>query len=561
MAYESKQVSAPRLAGAGLRAFARLIEQPMSGRVVRDALLRQMGLDAFRAADVRGAATDTGPLPADARAWPHDPVEDAWKAVVNAPGEVAGERPVTLLDQHRALRDGTTDPVALAKAFLAEKDRSERDPPAMRFYIAQDGMDLMTQARASRERWRAGDPLGPLDGVLVSIKDELDQVPYPTTAGTRIHDTPARTDATAVARLRVRGALLTGKVNMHELGSGLTGINPHWGTPRNPYDTDRICGGSSSGSGAIVSAGLTPLSLACDAGGSIRMPAAFTGVVGLKPTRGRVSQAGTADLVWSTAHTGPIGATAADAALAYLAIAGPDPLDPHTLSQPPVHLTDWAQDDARGITLGVFRDWFEDADASVVEANRAQLRHFEALGAEIREIVLPDLEQLALAHLVLIGVEAAASQLHPYETDHRRYSHESRLSMALARGLRATDYVHAQRVRSKLIGQWLDATAGLDAIVTPATGCVAPPIQADAIDLGDADMALSQRIMRFMPPANLLGFPAITFPVGYDLDGMPIAMQVMGRPWMEHVLLRLARLAGAHVPRKAPRRTCAPALS
>jgi len=554
VAYEPKVVSAPRLAGAGLRAFARLIEQPMSGRVVRDALLRQLGLDAFRAADVRGASTDTGPLPADARAWPHDATVDALAAVIHAPGSTAGDAPCSLVAQHRALAAGQVDPVGLAKAFLAERDRSDQDRPPMRFFISQDGPDLMEQARASRERWRAGETLGPLDGTLVSVKDELDQVPYPTTAGTRVHDAPATHDATAVARLRAGGALLVGKVNMHELGSGLTGINPHYGTPRNPYDTERICGGSSSGSGAIVSAGLTPLSLACDAGGSIRMPAAFTGVVGLKPTRGRVSQHGAADLVWSTAHTGPIGATAADAALGYLHIAGPDPLDPHTLSQPPVHLDGWTLDHARGITLGVFRDWFEDADPDVVEANKAQLRHFEALGAEVREIVLPDLELLSLAHLVLIGVEAAASQLHPYEADHRRYSHESRLSMALARGLRATDYVHARRVRARLIGQWLHATAGLDAIVTPATGCVAPPIQPDAIDLGDADMALSQRIMRFMPPANLLGFPAITFPVGYDEHGMPMAMQVMGRPWMEHVLLRLARLAGAHVKRRAPAR-------
>lgn len=559
MAYAPKSVTAPRLAGAGLRAFARLIEQPMSGRVVRDALLRQLGLDAFRAVDVRGAPTDPGALPADARAFPTDPTEHAWAAVLHDPGVVRGQVPMTVHAQLAALREGV-DPVDLAQAFLDGRQASDTDDPPMCLFIHLDPQDVLEQARAARDRLARGAPRGPLEGVVLSVKDELDQVPYPTTAGTRVHLDPVDRDATAVHRLRKAGAVLTGKVNMHELGSGLTGINPHYGTPRNPYDPERICGGSSSGSGAIVASGLTPVSLACDAGGSIRMPAALTGVVGLKATRGRISTAGTADLVWTTAHVGPIGATAADVALAYLAVAGPDPEDPLTQGQPPVHLTGWTRDDARGITLGVYRDWFEDADTDVVEANRAQLRRFELAGAEVREIELPELDHLMMAHLVLIGVEAASSQIAPYDADPRQYGHESRLSMALARGLRATDYVHAQRVRSRLIRSWLHATAGLDAIVTPATGCVAPRIQPDAVDVGESDMALSARIMRFMPPGNLLGFPAVTFPVGYDADGLPIAMQVMGRPWMEHVLLRLARMAGQQVERRAPQRVYAPRL-
>lgn len=560
MAYASKNVTAPRLAGAGLRAFARLIEQPMSGRVVRDALLKQLGLEAFRLVDVRGAPTDPGPLPADPAAWPDDPMHDAWGAVLHSPGEVVGDVPMTVHAQLQALAGGL-DPVELAERVLAQAEASEKVSPNMAFFISLDPQDVMEQARASRDRLRAGTPRGHLEGTFLSVKDELDQIPYPTTAGTRIHMDPVSRDATSVHRLRQAGAVLVGKVNMHELGSGLTGINPHYGTPRNPYDPECMCGGSSSGSGAIVGSGLTPVSLACDAGGSIRMPAALTGVVGLKATRGRISNHGTADLNWTCAHTGPIGATAADVALAYLAIAGPDPDDPHTLGQPPVHLDGWARDDARGITLGVYRDWFEDADEEVVAANREQLRRFELAGAEIREIKLPELDHLLMAHLVLIGVEAASSQIGPYDADPRQYGHESRLSMALSRGLRATDYVHAQRVRARLIRQWLDATAGLDAIVTPATGCTAPRIQADAVDVGESDMALSARVMRFMPPGNLLGFPAITFPVGYDSKDLPIAMQVMGRPWMEHTLLRLARLSGLQVRRRTPVRRFAVDLS
>lgn len=553
MSYDPKVITAPRLAGAGLRAFARLVEQPVSGRVVREQLLRQLGLDTLRAADVAGFSPEPGPLPADPRAWPQDPAADpvdhALRAGERGPPGFASPSAASL---HRALAQGATDPVALAERFLAALARSEADEPPLRAFISQDPDDVMRQARASLARWRTGQPRGPLDGVPVAVKDEVDQVPYPTTAGTRLTTGGATRDATAVHRLREWGSVLVGKTNMHELGSGLSGLNPHWGTPRNPFDPTRICGGSSSGSAAAVASGLIPLSLACDGGGSIRMPAAFTGVVGLKPTLGRVSHAGAADLVWTTAHAGPIGATVSDVALGYLAMAGPDPADPRTLTQPPAHVDGILREDLRGITLGVYRDWFEDADEGIVAACKEQLGRFRDAGAEIRELVLPDLELIGLAHLVLIGVEMAETQLQTYTLDRRQFGHEARVSMALSRGLKATDYVRALRLRSRIRKAWLDATAGLDAIITPATGVTAPPLQSDAELVGESDLGLASQIMRFMPPGNLLGFPAITFPVGYDASGLPIAMQAIGRPWLEARLLRLARVAELQVRRRPP---------
>lgn len=554
MPYSPKVVIAPRLAGAGLRAFATLMEQPVSGLVVRDTLLRQLGLDSFRQVDVSHASTDPGPLPADARALPDKDQPDAWQVLQDNPTPCRGQAPPSIAGIRRAFLDGVVDPVHLTERFLRQWQSSEADKPRMSLFIHLNEADILNQANASKARYAAGESLGPLDGVLVAVKDELDQVPYPTTAGTSIHLTPAQSDSTAVARLRASGAILVGKLNMHELGSGITGINPHYGTPRNPFDPTRVCGGSSSGSGAIVACQMVPLSIACDAGGSIRMPAALTGNVGLKATKGRISNAGAADLVWTTAHVGPIGATIDEVAAAYLTIAGPDPRDPNTLHQPPVHLKDWARQDMKGLTLGVYRDWFEAADPEIVAMCQAQLRRFEVLGAEVREITLPDLDELQMAHLVLIAVEAAASQNGYYDSDPRKYGHESRMTISLARGLRATDYVHALRVRHRMIGRWLNATAGLDAVITPATGMVAPPLHADAVDLGESDMALAASMMRFMPPGNLLGFPAISFPIGYNENGLPVAMQALGRPWMEHALLRIARVAGAEVPRRTPKR-------
>ncbi len=557
MAYQNKPVTAPRLAGAGLRAFARLVEQPVGGRIVRDQLLRQLGLETLRAARVDGMPLDPGALPADTTAFPRHPDRPAdapLERVLARDGAPA--RSAHAL--HLAYARGETDPVAVAERFLVALDRSEQADPPLRAFIAQMPDDLRAQARASAARWRAGRPLGPLDGVPAAIKDEIDQVPYPTTAGTRLTVRPATTDSTPVARLRAAGALLVGKANMHELGSGLTGINPHWGTPHNPWDVRRICGGSSSGSAALVAAGLAPISIACDGGGSIRMPAALCGVVGLKATVGRVSHHGAADLIWTTAHTGPIGATVADVARAYLAIAGPDPADPRSLRQPPPHLEGFDADDLRGVTLGIDRQWFEAAEPEVVATCLAAVDRLVALGAEVRAIDLPDLELIQLAHVVLIGVEMATSQQAAYDADKRVFSHETRVSMALSRGLLATDYVHALRLRSRLIAQWLRATAGLDAVVTPATGLTARPLLEDAEAVGESDMALAASIMRFMPPGNLLGFPGIAVPAGFDREGLPIGLQVLGRPFLEHVLLRVARHVEAGVPARRPARWYGP---
>lgn len=553
MAYQNKPVPAPRLAGAGLRAFARLVEQPVGGRIVRDQLLRQLGLDTLRATRVDGMPLDAGPLPADAAAFPADPDEPPDAPLHRALAiDPPPDRSAFAL--HRAYRAGRTDPVAVAEGFLAALELSESQSPPLRALIAQYPADLRAQATASAARWARGAPLGPLDGVPVPVKDEIDQRPYPTTAGTRLPVAEATTDSTPVARLRAAGALLVGKANMHELGSGLTGINPHWGTPHNPYDSRRICGGSSSGSAAAVAAGLAPVAIACDGGGSIRMPAAFCGVVGLKATYGRVSHHGAADLIWSTAHTGPIGTTVADVALAYLTIAGPDRADPRSLSQPPPHVNGFDNPDLVGVTLGVDPDWFDAAEPDVVAVCRSRIDRLKALGATVVPIDLPDLDLIQLAHVVLIGVEMATSQQVAYDTDRRVFSHETRVSMALSRGLLATDYVHAQRLRSRLIHQWLRATHGLDAVLTPTTGRTAPVLQADAELLGESDLGLAAQIMRFMPPGNLLGFPAISVPAGYDEEGLPIGLQIMGRPFMEHTLLRLARHVEASVPWRQPAR-------
>lgn len=233
-------------------------------------------------------------------------------------------------------------PLDVARRYLTAVAEGEADAAPLRAVVHLAEADLLAQAEAATARFERGEPLGPLDGVPIGVKDELDQVPHPTTVGTTfLARGPATADATVVARLREAGALLVGKLNMHEIGIGTTGLNPHLGTARNPCGPAHHTGGSSSGCGAAVAAGLCPIAVGADAGGSIRTPASLCGVVGLKATYGRVSEHGAFPLCWSMGHVGPLGATVRDVALGYLAMAGVDPHDGATAGQPRPTATGW----------------------------------------------------------------------------------------------------------------------------------------------------------------------------------------------------------------------------
>ena len=536
--YQVAPLKAPRLAGAALRWFAAAAELPVVGAPLRKGMLDAAQMPAFRNARCDELPFLMPPLPgeADGRVTP----SAAPTATEDSSGFAAG------------YRSGALSPVDVAERFLDCVKRGDAADPALRAFIAVDADDLRAQARAAAERYRAGRALGPLDGVPVAVKDELDQVPYPTTVGTRFLRQPASRDATAVARLRAAGALLVGKANMQEAGLGVTGINPHHGSPRNPHDPGRVTGGSSSGSAAAVAAGLCPVALCADAGGSIRVPSALCGVVGLKPTFGRVSEAGAAPLGWSVAHVGPIGATARDAALAYLAIAGPDPLDPNTLHQPPPLPPQW-EAGVEGLTIGVYRPWFEDAAPDIVAACRRTLDALASRGARVRDVEIPDLHLVRPAHLVTVAVEWAAAFGNPHRRHRRFFGHDVRLVLALANTLRPNDYVHAQRLRRRIHANFTEVLKEVDVIATPTTAITAPSLRPDALASGESDFTTLDLLSRFVTAANLTGHPAISFPAGYDGQGLPIGLQLIGRRWREDVLLRAAAAAEMIVDRRRPR--------
>jgi Asp-tRNA(Asn)/Glu-tRNA(Gln) amidotransferase A subunit family amidase len=539
------------LAGLPLRLFVALIEGPLRGLLIPK-LFRDAGITRLREQKIDEAPTlypmhFEGTLAQEACCVPEQ--ELPGPPAENGPGF----RFASVHDYARAYREGTSTPEEVACRVLDAIEASNAADPPLRAITAVDREDVLQQAQASAERIRNGRPLSVFDGVPVAVKDELDMVPYPTTVGTGFLGTfAAEEDATIVARLRAGGALLIGKANMHEIGIGVTGLNPHHGTVRNPYGPGHFTGGSASGPAAAVAAGLCPMALGADGGGSIRIPSSFCGVVGLKSTFGRVSEFGAAPLAWSVAHLGPLAATATDAALAYGLIAGPDPRDPISLHQPVPTLEGWDRPDLSGLTLGVYRPWFQHASADVVAACEGLLQELERGGATVREVAIPELENGRVAHVITIAAEMAQALSWSYADHRREHGLDVRINLALARAFTARDYIQAQRVRTRMIGHFNRVLEQVDAIVTPSTGLTAPAIPQAALPDGESDLSTLTEIMRFATPANLTGLPAISFPAGYDGAGLPIGMQAISRAWQEPTLLRLALAAERAVERHAP---------
>ena len=549
-AYDLKSVKLPYLAGAALKAFVGTLEGPL-GRALIPNLLQSAGVTHLRHRHFEEAPTNfpihfMGALATEASAvpaaeWPQE----------SRPGP--GFRFASAWDYAAAYRSGAASPEEVAGKVLAAIESSNAVKPPLRAIINVKPEEVLRLARESARRYEAGRALGPLDGVPVAVKDEVDMTPYPTTVGTAfLGKSPAAEDATVVARMRAAGALLIGKANMHEIGIGVTGLNPHHGTTRNPYNPAHYTGGSSSGSATAVAAGLCPIAIGADGGGSIRIPSSFCGVVGLKATYGRVSEFGAAPLDWSIAHIGPIAASVADAALGYAVMAGPDPREANSLHQPLPTLAGWDNADIRGLRIGVFWPWFRHASAEVVAACEALLKQFEGLGAQIREVVIPDLEAGRVAHVISIAGEMAQAMDRYHAEHHKEHGLDVRINLTLARAFTLLDYVKAQRVRTRLIAHFKRAFETVDVIVTPATGLAAPAIPAAALPDGDSDLTTLAEIMRFATPPNLTGLPAISFPAGYTPQGLPVGMQAIARAWDEVTLLRLALAAEGVVDRKAP---------
>ena len=435
---------------------------------------------------------------------------------------------------------GRLSPVELTQAYL---ERIEALEPRVNAYITVTGELAMERARQAEAEIAAGQNRGPLHGIPIALKDLYDTAGIPTTGGSKIlaENVPDE-DCPAAAKLAEAGAVLLGKLNMHEFAFGITNNNAHYGPARNPWNTDCVTGGSSGGSGAAMAAGLCAATLGSDTGGSIRIPAAFCGIVGLKPTYGRVSKRKVLPLSTSLDTVGPMTRSVADAAVVLQAIAGYDALDPNSVDAPVPNFLDAMAGGASGLRIGVVRgDYRLPMDDELESAIEAAFAHLGSLGATLVDPVdLPLLREALPHNFVIISSEAAA--FHRQWLDERPgdYGEDVFGRLSGGRNNAATDYIIAREAQARIRGQLLAAMADFDALALPMLPLTAPPIGQDRVSVGGAEMDLRTAVTWYTQPFNLTGFPAISVPCGFTSAGMPIGFQLVGKPFAEGTLLRLA---------------------
>lgn len=552
--YKRNPVTTPKLSGTPLRWFVNALESPLRGPLLGK-MLSDSGLEIFRQTSPNEGRPTQVALPNRTAPPQADiPLEEMAEALAQQPPVSAGPYfPETAADFAQAYRRQETNPLEVANRVIRAIKNLGQGDGSLYCFIASSEEDIRAQAQASAQRFADNQPLSLLDGVPLAIKDEMDLAPYPTTVGTQfLGKEPSQEDATLVARLRAAGALLIGKTNMHEVGINPIGINPHFGAARNPYDRGHITGGSSSGSAAAVGAGICPIAIGADGGGSIRIPAALCGVVGLKPTFGRISEHGVYPLCWNVGHVGPLGASVRDVAVAYAFTAGFDPLDAGTREQPLPRLDGLLDMNLTGVRLGIPEGYFKDADADVVKRCEEVVAFLQKRNAKVVRIPEPDLNTVLWTHAILILSEMASS-LSPYMREKRDLlGYDTRTNLAIAQQFTATDYVHALRHRHAMTYEYLEIFRDVDVMVTPTSASVAPRMPEEVLPEGQSDLKTTDALMRFARIANITGFPALSVPAGYSSEGLPVGLQFMGRPWEEHLLLRLGHAVETHVERRRP---------
>ena len=442
---------------------------------------------------------------------------------------------MTAAEAGRAIAAKEVSPVELMTALL---ERIGRLDPKLHVFIRLDEEAAMDAARAAEAEIASGRWRGPLHGVPVGVKDIIDVAGLPTTCHSKILvDNIAAADAVCVSRLRGAGAIVMGKLSTHEFAIGGPSFDLPWPPARNPWNTDHHPGGSSSGSGAGVAAGLFPLALGSDTGGSVRNPASACGIVGLKPTYGLVSRRGVFPLSFTLDHVGPLTRTVADNALMLDVIAGHDPLDPGSAAALAGHYASALGRGVRGLRIGFIRHFHETdlpAQAEVTAALQNVVRTLQALGAEIRDVSLPTLGEFAAVNRVILQSEAWAIHgpwLRERPGDYGRLARRRLMAGAF---LSAGDYVQAARRRLEMIGAVEDALRDVDVLL--CASAMDPPSRID--DAVETERTYPRQART---PFNVTGHPALAMMAGLSHNGLPLSVQFVGRYFAEATLFRVAR--------------------
>lgn len=452
---------------------------------------------------------------------------------------------LSLADAARAVAARELSPVELTDSVL---DRIGAVEARLQAYVTVAADSARRAAAAAEREIAGGRSRGPLHGIPMGLKDLIDVKGMPTTASSRIRaDHVAEGDSAVAARLAAAGAVLLGKTHTHEFAYGL--ITPQ---TRNAWDQSRVAGGSSGGSAVAVAAGEATFALGTDTGGSIRVPAALNGVVGLKPTYGLIPRSGVTSLSWSLDHVGPLTRTVQDAELVLAALTAPDRHDPAAGAADPVDRVSPEAGDLSGLRVGVPRNYyFERISPDVEEGVRRAIGRLQELGAELVEVEIPLTRYIQAVQWGLMVPEASSYHERTLRSAPDLYSPDVRILLEAGELVSAGDYLRAQRARALMREAWRQMLGQVDVIAAPAVPMTAAESGQDSVQWADGTVeAVSDSYVRLSAPANITGVPALTLPVGRDREGLPIGMQLLGRPCDEATVLGVGRayeVAGAGV--------------
>ena len=545
--YLCRNLSAPELSGYTFKVFLWLGTRRLLNDIVTRYTTANSGIDILLGEYIPEPPTfnPTPPLPLSS---PDPPAlissnDKILKTLVEAAlsRDTDGFCYTTVADFYSAYRSGRCTPMDVARGVLKAVADSNSTSPPLRAIVDINEESVMKMAQASSERWRNGKPLSLLDGVPISLKGFICVDPYPTRGGslfvpTCIQGVP---EADATRKLKDMGAIIAGVANMQEFGTGTLGSNCNrlHLTARNPHNPRHYCGGSSSGSGSCVAAGICPVSMGGDGGGSVRIPAGVCGVVGLKPTNNLMNHAGAMTLSPTLGTMGPLSSSVLDTAIAMNTLLRNEQ---HSFNlsglQRSFDLQQEGKPPLEGITAGIYWDHVNDADPEILQAFKQAIGWLEDLGVVVEEIVIPEIEEARVAHMISISAEFGNAVGIDIDRHFSELNPETSIILGAGLNFTATDYINAQRQRTRAVKVFEALFKDVHVILTPATACFAPEVTPDALYCGKLDAVHTGRLMRYSFLGNLTGIPGLVLPVGSSRSGLPISLQLLG-PWHQEGLL------------------------
>ena len=435
--------------------------------------------------------------------------------------------PFTITTAFEAIHRGKATAQELAEACFHQIEKL--NPKLNAFITVIDPQDALKVQHPTE----TGPLTNALRGIPIALKDLFDTAGIRTTAGSKFFsDHIPDTDAFVVEKIKQAGAIIMGKTNMHEIALGVTGNNPHYGTACNPWDTTRIPGGSSSGSAIAVATGMALGALGTDTGGSIRIPASLCGIVGLKPTHGRVSLRGVFPLSWNLDHVGPLTKCVRDAALILQIISVYDPMDPTSIKMLTGDYLGHLVDDMEGrkIALGV-GEYINGTDPEVINAVCEAAKVFESMGCRVQEVNVDWMRDAALANKTMTQSDGAAVHRDRLKEHPEMFGEDIRRRLEDGAKTTSTEYILARRTQTEVQKRCEQFFETYDLLLTPTTPIAAPTVEGhDAVEQAG-------RLTRFTAPFNLTGLPALSMPCGFTKEGLPIGLQVVARAWAEAKVL------------------------